>query len=109
MGKRVGNNGNGGKKGRSGRKPKAFTTLKKRIEAQKQEDAEYAFSLYASVMHDAEQPLALRLDCADWVANRVLGKAKERQEISGDQDHPIRVVYVNDWRGGEGVADASPP
>lgn len=76
--------GKGGKKGRSGRKVKAFTLLKQRIEAEKQDDAEYAFALYAAVMRDETQPIELRLDCSDWVSNRVLGKPKERQEISGD-------------------------
>lgn len=76
--------GKGGKKGRSGRKVKAFTLLKQRIEAEKQDDAEYAFSLYASVMRDETQPIELRLDCSDWVANRVMGKPKERTEHSGE-------------------------
>lgn len=90
--------GKGGKKGRSGRKVKAFTVLKQRIESEKQKDAEYAISLYVAVMRDGEQPLPLRLDCADWVANRVMGKPKEHQEHSGATR--VEVAYVNDWRKG---------
>lgn len=91
--------GKGGVKGRSGRKPKAFTILKRRIESEKKEDAEYAFAMYASVMRDDDLPLALRLDCADWIANRVLGKPKEPVDHSGEVI--LRVVY------GDGTSDSS--
>lgn len=75
----------GGRRAGAGRKPKAFTTLKKRIESEQTADADYAFSLYAGVMRDPEQPIILRLDCANWVSNRVLGlpKAKTETEHSG--------------------------
>ena len=48
--------------------------LKARMKAEKIADAEYAFALYAETMRDTSQKLELRLDCADWVAQRVLGK-----------------------------------
>lgn len=80
----------------SGRKPKAFTLLKARIEAEKKEDAEYAFAMYASVMRDGGQPISLRLECANWVANRVLGLPKAPTEMSGNVTY--RLEYVNDWR-----------
>ncbi len=68
----------------SGRKPKAFTLLKKRIETEQTADADYAFALYAAVMRDGAQAISLRLECADWIANRVLGKPKEKLEHSGE-------------------------
>lgn len=100
MGLRKGqNNGAHGVKGKSGRKPKAFTLLKRRIEAEKQDDAEYAFTLYASVMRDKNAPLDLRLDCADWVASRVLGKPT--QPLRGDGESPL-LIQLNavDYRNG---------
>jgi len=91
MGLRKGqNNGNHGKKGASGRKPSAFTLLKRRIESEKSDDAEYAFALYSQVMRDDTQPMELRLNCGDWIANRVLGKPKDRTEQSGEL--VIRIV-----------------
>ena len=81
--------GKGGVKGRSGRKPSKFTELRRRIESERVDDADYAFALYAEVMRDATEPLELRLSCADWIANRVLGKPKERLEHSGDKDAPM--------------------
>lgn len=74
----------GGRRTGAGRKPKAFTTLKRRIETERADDAEYAFALYAEVMRDAAQPLALRLDCANWVSNRVLGLPKAETKHSGE-------------------------
>ena len=91
--------GRGGQKGRSGRKPGAFTLMRQRIEAEKQDDAEYAFTLYASVMRDEAQTLELRLDCADWIANRVLGKPKERTEHSGNLQTEI-TLHAIDYRNG---------
>jgi len=92
MAKRT-NNGNHGAKGRSGRRPKAFTILKQRIEQEKQDDAEFAFTLYASVMRDETQPMELRLDCGDWISNRVMGKPKEKQERTGEM--VIKIVRDN--------------
>jgi hypothetical protein len=68
------NNGNHGAKGRSGRKPSAFTILKRRVQQEKIEDAEYAFSLYATVMRDESEEKQMRLAAADWIAKRVLGQ-----------------------------------
>lgn len=82
--------GRGGARKGAGRKPGAFTLLRNRVEAERVDDAEYAFTLYASVMRDDKQPLELRLECADWVENRVLGKPKEKQEQSGEM--VIRIV-----------------
>ena len=81
--------GKGGVKGRSGRKPSKFTELRRRIESEQADDAAYAFALYAEVMRDATEPLELRLSCADLVANRVLGKPKEKIEHSGDAEKPL--------------------
>lgn len=79
----------GGKRAGAGRKPSKFTELRRRIESERVDDADYAFSLYAEVMRDATEPLELRLSCADWIANRVLGKPKEKVEHSGDKDAPL--------------------
>ena len=83
----------GGRRAGAGRKASKFTELRRRIEQEKSDDAEYAFSLYAEVMRDDEQPLDLRLSCADWIANRVLGRPKERLEHSGG-DTPVVFNYA---------------
>lgn len=107
-GRRTGNNGNVGKKGRSGRKPKEFTLFRKRIESQKIDDAEYAFALYAETMRDEDKAIELRLECADWIANRVLGKPKEKTEQSGAVT--FRIVYDDtDGESGGGTNDANTP
>ena len=79
------------RKSSAGRKPKAFTVFRRRLEAEKIEDAEYAFGLYVEVMRDGDSPIDLRLDCADWIANRVLGRPKERIEQSGE----LKVVVLD--------------
>ena len=95
------------KKG-GGRKKKEITLLRERIEAEKKDDAEYAFALYAQTMRDAEQPLNLRLQCADWVRAQVVGRPK--QQIGNDDTGKfvIAVEYVNDWRAENSPADAAP-
>ncbi len=67
-----------------GRKAKAFTLLKRRIEAEQTDDADYAFALHAKVMRDPKQPITLRLECANWVSNRVLGLPKAETKHSGE-------------------------
>ena len=73
----------------SGRKPSAYTQLKRRIESERVEDAEYAFALYVAVMRNESEPISMRMAAADWVANRVLGKPKEKIEHSGDAEKPL--------------------
>lgn len=75
-----------------GRKPKAFTLLKRRLDAEKADDAEYAFSLYSQVMHDENQSMELRLECADWVSNRVLGKPREKSDVTIHGAIPVQAV-----------------
>lgn len=88
----------GGKRKGAGRKPKLFTQLKHRIESERKDDAEYAFSLFASVMRDPEQSIELRLDCGREVMNRVLGKPQERHELSGEvRVKAYATVSPDDW------------
>lgn len=93
-----GRKNNGGKRKGAGRKPKAYTQFKRRLEQEKIEDADYAFWLHTKVMQDDEQSIELRLQCADWIANRVLGKPKERAEISGEVAVKAYVgINPDDW------------
>lgn len=88
----------GGKRKGAGRKPKAFTKLKHRIESEREDDAEYAFALFAGVMRDPEQPIDLRLDCGREVMNRVLGKPQEHHELSGEVIlKAYATVSPDDW------------
>lgn len=70
----------GGPRPNAGRKPSVYTQLKRRVEAERVSDAERAFDLYVQVMDNAEEPIVLRLQAADWITNRVQGKPKERIE-----------------------------
>ena len=85
----------GGKRQNAGRKPKAYTEFKRRLEAERIEDADYAFWLHAQTMRDEETPLDLRLSCADWVANRVLGSPKTRNETEQSGKLTIEIVREN--------------
>jgi hypothetical protein len=71
----------GGKREGAGRKPKAFAVLKRRLENERIEDAEYAFALYVAVMRSENEGMTLRLDCAREVMDRVLGKPKQLAEV----------------------------
>ncbi len=106
----MGNKNSGNRSGKprapgGGRKPSAFTLLKRRIEAEKIDDAEYAFALYAQTMRDETKPLGLRLECASWVANRVLGTPKAHNETDHAGELVIRVI--RDARSRDYPADAA--
>lgn len=68
--------------------------LKRRLEEERVEDAECAFALFAGVMRDPEQDLALRLECAREVMDRVLGKPKQLNEHTGKDGNPIETTQV---------------
>lgn len=97
----------GGARPNSGAKPSAYTQLKRRLQAEKIEDAEYAFSLYAQVMKDEAQAMPMRLSAATWIAERVLGKAQDKTNLSGDV--LIRVIRetINDQRDSDSSADSA--
>ncbi len=82
----------GGARIGAGRKPKPLTVLRRRIMAEKQEDAERAYALFVGVMDDNAQTITLRMTAAQEVMNRVLGKAQ--QPIEQDTEMVIRVVRV---------------
>ncbi len=81
MAKQEGKSKRGGPRSRSGRKPGAFTVLKRRIESERAEDADYGFALFVSTMRDDNQDLELRLSCAREVMDRVLGRPKQPAEV----------------------------
>ena len=64
------------------------TILKERALEDANGDAEEALAFIISVMHDTKAPIRLRVDCAKDVADRVFGKATQRNENvnSGEQD-----------------------
>lgn len=68
--------------------------LKRRMEEERVEDAECAFALFAGVMRDPAQDLALRLECAREVMDRVLGKPKQLNEHTGKDGNPIETIQV---------------
>lgn len=85
---------NGGHRLGAGRKRTPYKNLQTRLEAEKAADAEYGLSLFVAVMRDVTQPISLRLQCAEKVQDRVLGKSKERQEQSGNVI--LRVIYEDE-------------
>lgn len=82
------NNGNprakGGAREGAGRKPGAYTQLKRRLEAEKIEDAEYGIALYVDVMRNEDEELPIRLTAADWVVKQVIGNPKNRDQVNGE-------------------------
>ena len=72
-----GRKNNGGKRSGSGRKPKAYTQLRKRIEAEKVEEAEKSFDFYVQVRDNPDEKTEIRMAAADRIADRVLGKATQ--------------------------------
>lgn len=56
---------------------------------------EAALVLLALMGSDDERT---RLEAAKQVLDRVLGKAMQRNEVSGPDGRELRIEYVNDWR-----------
>lgn|SRR5574343_58975 len=83
-----------GVKGRSGRKPLAATLLKRKLEEEKRVDADRAFSFLVAVMDSEDEPTAIRLEAADKILDRVIGKATQRLDQKID-------ATLNDWRAGK--------
>jgi hypothetical protein len=67
-----------GAKGRSGRKPKELTILKRRMIADKAEEAEASFGFLVAVRDNPSEPTNLRLVAAQTILDRVFGRATER-------------------------------
>lgn len=82
----------GGPRPNSGRKPKPFTVLKRRIEAERVDDAEYGFALFVTVMRNDNEAIDLRLNCAREVMDRVLGKPKQIGELTGKNGTPLATL-----------------
>lgn len=73
-----------GVRGKSGRKPGAYTQLRRRIETERVDDAEYGFALYVGVMRNEDEELPVRLSAADWVVRQVVGNPKNRDNVTGE-------------------------
>ena len=80
--------GRGGARPGAGRKPSRLREIKAKALEDAGGDAMEALGFIISVMHDPKAPLRLRVDCAKDVADRVFGKATQRNENvnSGEQD-----------------------
>jgi hypothetical protein len=68
----------GGARSRSGRKPKELTILKRRMIADKAEEAEASFGFLVAVRDNPSEPTNLRLVAAQTILDRVFGRATER-------------------------------
>ncbi len=77
-----GNNGNHGAPGRSGRKPGAATILRRRLVADKVEEAEASFAYLCATRDNEDEWGSLRLAAAGMILERVLGKP--RQDVTLD-------------------------
>jgi len=87
--------GRGGARPGAGRKPKAIREIRNRAIEEAGENARYAMGLFISVMENPKQPMRLRLDCAKEVADRVFGKATQRNENVNDGDLRIIIEHVS--------------
>ena len=62
------------------------------MEAERIEDAEYAFALFVTVMRSSSEDMPVRLDCAREVMDRVLGRPKQTNEHSGPNGKAISLT-----------------
>jgi hypothetical protein len=69
---------NGGRRFGAGRKPKELTILKRRMIADKAEEAEASFGFLVAVRDNPSEPTNLRLVAAQTILDRVFGRATER-------------------------------
>jgi hypothetical protein len=84
---------NGGRRFGAGRKPKELTILKRRMIADKAEEAEASFGFLVAVRDNPSEPTNLRLVAAQTILDRVLGRATEH---SVEQKQVIiRVIREN--------------
>lgn len=90
-GQRKGNNGNHGTKGHSGRKPKPITLLKRKLIEDGKAEADYAFDVLVSIMHDETMSADLRRQCAKDVLDRIMGKPAIT--MRGDASQPLVVKF----------------
>jgi hypothetical protein len=67
-----------GRKHGGGRKPKELTILKRRMIADKAEEAEASFGFLVAVRDNPSEPTNLRLVAAQTILDRVFGRATER-------------------------------
>jgi hypothetical protein len=98
----------GGARVGAGRKKSEYHKLKARLEQEKLDAAERAVDLYIQVMDSHSEPLATRLAAADWIANRIMGQPKAKQELQHSGKIIFEMEYVNDWRDeANQIADAT--
>jgi hypothetical protein len=68
----------GGFRSNSGRKPRELTILRRRMIADKAEEAEASFGFLVAVRDNPSEPTNLRLVAAQTILDRVFGRATER-------------------------------
>lgn len=95
---------NGGARPGAGRKPKAATLLKRKLQADKIAEADYAFSILCEWMHDEELPRDFRRDCANDVLDRVLGKPKQAVNLTETK----KILVIGNWKR-QDAPPAEPP
>lgn len=85
--------GNGGRRAGAGRKPKAATLLRRKLAEHGTAEAEKSFSWLCAWRDDAGVPVAIRVECAKTILDRVLGKAI--QPITTPERRPIQIQAVD--------------
>lgn len=94
-------NGHGGYRAGSGRKPRAVTIARRAIVANKIATAEEAFAFHEAIMHDEDQPTAIRAASASWLYENVMGKPLQMTR-NADKDEYDR---AQDWRAGKSAEE----
>jgi hypothetical protein len=83
----------GGKRAGAGRKPKQAAVLRRKFIEDKQHAAEDAFAFLVEVMNNPEAALALRVESARQIQDRVWGKP--RQAVDMQQETPATTVVIH--------------
>jgi hypothetical protein len=96
--------GRGGPRPGSGRKPNPAKILRKKLHAERAEEAEYAFDILCEWMHDESLPRNFRRDCANDVLDRVLGKPKQAIDLK----ETSKILVIGAWRKPADVTQVAP-
>lgn len=86
-----------------GRKPKEATILKRRIVANKIEEAEASFAFLVAIRDNEDEPIAQRLAAAESILDRVLGKPAQVQPQQGEDLYKLYAQGLKRFVYGDGA------
>lgn len=97
----------GGARKGAGRKLSAATQLRRMMEQEKLDEAEKSFNFLVQTRDDENVARALRVECAEKIMDRIMGKPKQSSEITGKDGGPV--VFRLNIKGTDGkIVDLTP-